>query len=148
VRKSSFNNLYQIAEKRLKKFVETGTTTIEAKSGYGLDTINEIKILKVIQKLRKENKLGLDIIPTFLGAHAVPKGVSKKEYIKSICFEMIPKIAKENLAEFIDVFCEVNYFDAEETGMIFEHGARFGLIPKIHTDQFNSIGGVGDCSQA
>ena len=142
VRKSSFNHLYQIAEKRLKKFVETGTTTIEAKSGYGLDTANEIKILKVIKKLKQENKLELDIIPTFLGAHAVPKGVSKKEYIKSICFEMIPKIAKENLAEFIDVFCEVNYFDAEETDIIFEHGARFGLIPKIHTDQFNSIGGV------
>lgn len=142
VRKSSFNNLYRIAEKRLKKFVETGTTTIEAKSGYGLDATNEIKILKIIQKLRKENKLGLDIIPTFLGAHAVPKGISKKEYIKSICYEMIPKIAEENLAEFIDVFCEVNYFDADETSIIFEQGARFGLIPKIHTDQFNSIGGV------
>ncbi len=143
VRKSSFNNLYQIAEKRLKKFIETGTTTIEAKSGYGLDTANEIKILKVINKLKKENKFGLDIIPTFLGAHAVPKGVTKKAYIESICFDMIPKIAKQNLAEFIDVFCEVNYFDSEETNMIFEQGVKFGLIPKIHTDQFNSIGGVG-----
>lgn len=142
VRKSSFNNLYEIAEKRLKKFIETGTTTIEAKSGYGLNTENEIKILRVINKLKKENKFGLDIIPTFLGAHAVPHGVSKKEYIKSICKDMIPKIANENLAEFIDVFCEVNYFDAEDTGKIFEQGVKFGLIPKIHTDQFNSIGGV------
>lgn len=143
VRKSSFDNLYQIAEKRLKKFIETGTTTIEAKSGYGLNTANEIKILKVIQKLRKENKFGLDIIPTFLGAHALPHGVSKKEYIDAICFDMIPKIAKQNLAEFIDVFCEVNYFDANETAKIFEQGVKYGLIPKIHTDQFNSIGGIG-----
>lgn len=143
VRKSSLNNLFEISEKRLKKFIETGTTTIEAKSGYGLDTANEIKILKVVSKLKKENKFGLDIIPTFLGAHAVPTGVSKKEYIKSICFDMIPKIAKENLAEFIDVFCEVNYFDAEDTNKIFEQGVKYGLIPKIHTDQFNSIGGVG-----
>ncbi|MBS1514957.1 MAG: imidazolonepropionase [Bacteroidetes bacterium] len=141
VRKSSFNNLYKIAEKRLSKFIETGTTTIEVKSGYGLDTENEIKILRVIKELKK-NKFGLDIIPTFLGAHAVPKGATKKQYIESICYEMIPKIAKEKLAEFIDVFCEVNYFDKEDTARIFSEGIKFGMIPKIHTDQFNSIGGV------
>lgn len=142
VRKSSFNNLYKIAEKRLSKFIETGTTTIEVKSGYGLDTENEIKILRVIKELKK-NKFGLDIIPTFLGAHTVPKGTTKKQYIESICYEMIPKIAKEKLAEFIDVFCEVNYFDKEDTARIFSEGIKFGMIPKIHTDQFNSIGGVG-----
>jgi len=141
VRKASEERLFEIGEKRLTKFLETGTTTIEAKSGYGLDVKNEIKLLKVINALKK-NKFGLDIIPTFLGAHAVPKGVSKKDYMESICIEMIPLIAKENLAEFIDVFCEVNYFTAEETAAIFEVGVKFGLIPKVHTDQFNSIGGV------
>lgn len=141
VRKASMNKLHDLGEKRLVKFLETGTTTIEAKSGYGLDVKNEIKLLKVINEL-KGNKFGLDIIPTFLGAHAVPKGVSKEDYINSICFEMIPLVAKENLAEFIDVFCEVNYFTAEDTAKIFDTGTKFGLIPKLHTDQFNSIGGV------
>jgi len=142
VRKASVNTLFELGEKRLSKFIETGTTTIEAKSGYGLDTANEIKLLRVINKLKKENKYGLDIVPTFLGAHSVPPYVTKEEYIKSICNEMIPKIANENLAEFIDVFCEVNYFDKDETDLIFYEGAKQGLIPKIHTDQFNSIGGV------
>lgn len=141
VRKASADRLFEIGEKRLTKFLETGTTTIEAKSGYGLDVKNEIKLLRVINKL-KSNKFGLDIVPTFLGAHAVPRGISKKSYIESVCFEMIPLAVKENLAEFIDVFCEENYFTAQETANIFDAGTKFGLIPKLHTDQFNSIGGV------
>ena len=143
VRKSSENNLFALGEKRLEKFFETGTTTIESKSGYGLDTKNELKLLRVINKLKKENKYGLDIIPTFLGAHSVPPNISKKDYIKSIISEMLPVVAKENLAEFIDVFCEVNYFNAEETDFIFSEGAKYGLAAKLHSDQFNSIGGVG-----
>jgi len=142
VRKSSPADLFLLGEKRLAKFIETGTTTIESKSGYGLDTKNEIKLLRVINKLKKENKYGLDIIPTFLGAHSLPNGVSKKDYMQQICNEMLPIVSKENLAEFIDVFCEVNYFDAQETDLILCEGAKYELAAKLHTDQFNSIGGV------
>lgn len=142
VRNSTKNELLVLAEKRLKNFLKYGTTTLEAKSGYGLDLKNEIKMLEVINKLNEKNKYGLNILPTFLGAHSVPKNMNKKEYIELICFEMIPFIAKRKLAKFIDVFCELNYFDANESESILKLGAKFGLIPRIHTDQFNSIGGV------
>lgn len=142
VRKATKNELLALAEKRLKNFLKYGTTTLEAKSGYGLDLKNEIKMLEVINKLNEKNKYGLNILPTFLGAHSVPKNMNKKEYIELICFEMIPLIAKRKLAKFIDVFCELNYFDANESESILNLGAKFGLIPRIHTDQFNSIGGV------
>lgn len=142
VRNSSVDELTKLSEKRLANFLRYGTTTLEAKSGYGLDVKNELKILEVINKLNLNNKFGLDIIPTFLGAHSIPKEMKKKDYIEQICYEMIPEIAKRNLAKFIDVFCEVNYFDAEETENILSLGKKFGLIPRLHTDQFNSIGGV------
>lgn len=142
VRKTSADKLKEISEKRLNNFVKAGTTTIEAKSGYGLDTRNEIKMLEVINRIGCENRFGLDIFPTFLGAHAVPPGYSKKEYIDLICYDMIPKIAQRRLAVFIDVFCEKNYFSPAETDRILSTGVKFGLIPKLHTDQFNSIGGV------
>jgi len=142
VRNSSKDELVKLSEKRLLNFLKYGTTTLEAKSGYGLDVKNEIKMLEVINKLNEFNRYGLNIIPTFLGAHSIPKEMSKKEYIDLICFEMIPIIAKRKLAKFIDVFCEVNYFDAKETESILKLGAKFGLIPRLHTDQFNSIGGV------
>jgi imidazolonepropionase len=142
VRKSTKEELKSISSKRLEYFVQYGTTTIEGKSGYGLDTNNEIKMLDVINELAKDNEFGLDIFPTFLGAHSIPKGVSKKEYIDLICYDMIPKISEGKKAVFIDVFCEKGYFTADETDRIFSEGVRFGLIPKLHTDQFNSIGGV------
>jgi imidazolonepropionase len=142
VRNATKNELYILAEKRLLNFLKYGTTTIEAKSGYGLDVKNEIKMLEVIKRLNDKNKYGLSILPTFLGAHSVPKEMNKKDYIELICFEMIPKIAKRKLAKFIDVFCEINYFDARETESILKLGVKFGLIPRIHTDQFNSIGGI------
>jgi imidazolonepropionase len=142
VRKTSADKLKEISEKRLNNFIKAGTTTLEAKSGYGLDTKNEIKMLEVINRIGNENLFGLDIYPTFLGAHAVPPEFSKKEYIDLICYDMIPKIAQKRLAVFIDVFCEKNYFSPEETAGILKTGVQFGLIPKVHTDQFNSIGGV------
>lgn len=142
VRNSTKNELFVLAEKRLLNFLKYGTTTLEAKSGYGLDLKNEIRMLEVINKLNEKNKYGLNIVPTFLGAHSIPKEMNKKDYIELICFEMIPLVAKRKLAKFIDVFCEVNYFDAKETESILSLGARFGLIPRIHTDQFNSIGGI------
>lgn len=142
VRSATREELFRLSEKRLGNFLRYGTTTLEAKSGYGLDLKNEIKMLEVIGKLNLKNRYGINIIPTFLGAHSVPKDMSKKDYIDLICFEMIPQVAKKKLAKFIDVFCEKNYFDAAETESILSLGAKFGLIPRIHTDQFNSIGGV------
>jgi imidazolonepropionase len=142
VRNSTKEELFKLSEKRLGNFLRYGTTTLEAKSGYGLDLKNEIKMLEVINKLNEKNKFGISIVPTFLGAHSIPKEMSKKDYIDLICFEMIPQIAKKKLAKFIDVFCEVNYFDASETESILSLGAKFGLVPRLHTDQFNSIGGV------
>ncbi|MDZ4713738.1 MAG: imidazolonepropionase [bacterium] len=134
--------LKEISEKRLEKFVKCGTTTIEGKSGYGLDTGNEIKILEIMNELNVENKYHLDIVPTFLGAHSIPPGKSKKDYIQEICNNLIPIITKSKLSEFIDVFIEENYFDKNDTDYIFSTGRKFGMTPKLHTDQFTSIGGI------
>ena len=142
VRKTSKQKLLKISEERLINFLMYGTTTIEGKSGYGLDTRNEIKMLEVLNELNRKNKYGLDILPTFLGAHSIPYGISKKDYIDLVCYDMIPLIAKRKLAVFIDVFCEKGYFTAKESLKILSTGAKFGLIPKLHTDQFNSINGV------
>jgi imidazolonepropionase len=142
VRKSSKSELKKISEKRLYNFIRHGTTTLEAKSGYGLDTKTEIKMLEVINELSRENKYGADILPTFLGAHSIPAGVSKKDYVDTVCYDMLPKAAKRKLAKFIDIFCEKGYFDKGDTERILSAGASYGLIPKVHTDQFYSIGGV------
>lgn len=142
VRNTSEKKLRQVAEKKLEKFVRYGTTTVEGKSGYGLDKKNEIKILKIMKDLNKKNKYGLDIIPTFLGAHSVPEGKSKPEYVCEICELMIPEIAFKKLAGFTDIFIEENYFDAEDADKIFSKSLEYGLIPKLHTDQFKSIGGI------
>ena len=142
VRKTSKKDLKKAALVRLQKFVNYGTTTVEGKSGYGLDLSNEIKLLEVMNELNKKNKFGLDIIPTFLGAHSVPKGKSKEDYITEICVKMIPAVAKKKLAGFIDIFIEKNYFDKDDADNILSLGKIFGLIPKLHTDQFNSIGGT------
>jgi len=132
----------KISEIRLNNFIKYGTTTLEAKSGYGLNFENEIKILEVINELNNSNKFKIDILPTFLGAHSIPPELSKKEYINLICYQMIPYIGKKQLAKFIDVFCEKGYFDANETERILNEGKKFGMIPKIHSDQFYSIGGL------
>ncbi|MCB0727614.1 MAG: imidazolonepropionase [Ignavibacteriae bacterium] len=134
--------LKEQAEDRLEKFVKYGTTTLEGKSGYGLDLGNEIKTLEIMKELNEENRYSLDIVSTFLGAHSVPPGIKKSDYVKEISHNMIPIIAKENLATFIDIFIEKNYFDTEDADLIFTMGKRFGLIPKLHTDQFNSVGGT------
>lgn len=142
VRNTSKINLKEIASKRLRKFVRYGTTTIEGKSGYGLDIGSEIKILEILNELNEENEFNLDIIPTFLGAHSIPTEKTKSEYITEICINMIPLVAKRKLAKFIDIFVEEKYFDEKDAEKIFSIGDRFGLIPKLHTDQFNSIGGI------
>ena len=134
--------LFEDAAKRLKELIKNGTGAIEIKSGYGLTLESELKILRVIKKL-KENFL-LPIKATFLGAHAIPNEYKEKrsEYIQLIINKMIPEIAKEKLADYIDVFCEKGYFTTTETDLILKAGIKYGLIPKIHVNQFNSIGGV------
>ena len=134
--------LFEDASKRLKKLIKNGTGAIEIKSGYGLTLESELKILRVIKKL-KEN-FSLPIKATFLGAHAIPNEYKEKraEYIQLIIDKMIPEIAKEKLADYIDVFCEKGYFTSIETDQILKAGRKYGLIPKIHVNQFNSIGGI------
>ena len=134
--------LYEDAEIRLKEVIKNGTGAIEIKSGYGLTLESELKILRVIKKL-KEN-FSLPIKATFLGAHAIPNKYKEKraEYIQLIIEKMIPEIAKEKLADYIDVFCEKGYFTTTETNQILKAGRKYGLIPKIHVNQFNSIGGI------
>ncbi|MCC6722275.1 MAG: imidazolonepropionase, partial [Bacteroidia bacterium] len=133
-----FNQSYQ----RLKKAIEFGTGAIEIKSGYGLSFDNEMKMLRVANRLKLQSPIPVKI--TFLGAHAFPAKYkyNHEEYIKIITEEMIPVVAKENLADYIDVFCELNYFSTVEMETILETGWKYGLKPKVHVNQFNSIGGI------
>lgn len=134
--------LYNDAAKRLEELIKSGTGSIEIKSGYGLTLNSELKILHVIKRL-KEN-FPLPIKATFLGAHAIPDIYKEKRaaYIQLIIDEMLPEIAKQKLADFIDVFCEKGYYTVEETDQILKAGIKYGLVPKIHVNQFNSIGGI------
>ena len=134
--------LYEESEKRLVEVMKMGTGAIEIKSGYGLSVESEIKMLRVIKKL--SDNYPIKIKATFLGAHAFPEIYKNNQqgYIDLIINEMIPKIASENLAEYIDVFCETGYFSVAETDAILKAGIAHGLIPKIHVNQFNSIGGI------
>ena len=139
---TSEEDLYNQSKNRLEEVIKLGTGAIEIKSGYGLSVEGEIKMLRVIKKL-KEN-YPIEIKTTFLGAHAFPIEFKNNHqgYIDLIINEMIPAIANENLADFIDVFCESGYFSVSETEQIMEAGNKFGLISKIHVNQFNAIGGV------
>lgn len=140
--KLSENALFEEASKRLNQAVSLGTGAIEIKSGYGLDVENEIKMLKVIDRLKSISTI--PIKRTLLAAHAIPIKYknNKSKYIKIITDELIPKVTEENLADYIDVFCEKDYFSVSDTDKILNCGVKHGLIPKIHTNQFNIIGGV------
>ena len=134
--------LYQQSLQRLEQVIKMGTGAIEIKSGYGLTPESEIKMLRVAKKLQKAHPILIKT--TFLGAHALPAEFKDKKqaYINQICNEMLPKIAEENLADFIDIFCEQGYFDIHDTEQVLEAGKKYGLRGKIHVNQFNSIGGV------
>jgi imidazolonepropionase len=139
---TSEDELYNQSKVRLEEVMKLGTGAVEIKSGYGLSVEGELKMLRVIQKLK--SNYPITIKATFLGAHAFPLEYKEnhKGYIDLIINEMIPIIAKEQLADFIDVFCELGYFSVEETEKIMATGIQFGLIPKIHVNQFNAIGGI------
>lgn len=141
-RETSEEELVKQAKRRLDSFLQHGVTTVEAKSGYGLDLGNELKQLRVVKTLNEEHPA--DIIPTFMGAHAVPSEFKgrENEYVDLIVNEMIPAVAKERLAVFNDVFCEVGVFTPEQSERILEAGKEYGLIPKIHADEIEPYGGA------
>ena len=140
LRAVSEQELYDSVYNNIKPFINFGTTTIEAKSGYGLTLKDEIKSLETIKKINKE--LEIDIVPTFLGAHSIPPEFlnNRKDYINLICNEMIPEIAKNNLAVFCDVFCEEGYFSISESEKILNVAKSYGMIPKVHADEFKYFG--------
>ncbi|TDE02733.1 imidazolonepropionase [Flavobacterium sandaracinum] len=139
---TSEKELYDQSKVRLEEVMRLGTGAVEIKSGYGLTVEGELKMLRVIQRLAQNYPI--TIKATFLGAHAFPSEFKENHqgYIDLIINEMLPAIAEEKLAEFIDVFCETGYFTVAETQQIMKAGIKFGLKPKIHVNQFNSIGGI------
>ncbi len=140
----SENELFERSLARLEEAQSLGTAAIEIKSGYGLTVESELKMLRVIRRLKEKMGEKMCIKATFLGAHAVPTVFkeNRKAYISLIINEMLPKIAAEGLADYVDVFCEKIAFSADETDEILRGAARFGLRPKIHTNQFNSMKGI------
>ena len=138
----SFEKLYDDANHRLANLIKQGTGAIEIKSGYGLTFDSELKMLRVIKKLKQNFQI--PIKATFLGAHAYPAEYkhNKSAYINLLINDLLPIIAQEKLADFIDVFCETNYFSVADTEKIIQAGKSFGLPAKIHVNQFTSIGGL------
>lgn len=136
------DELFNLAWKRLEEVSRMGTGAIEIKSGYGLTVEGELKMLRVIKKLKERSKLSIKA--TFLGAHTYPLEYKENHrgYMDSILNEMLPVIAAEKLADYIDVFCETGFFSPEETEMICRAGMSYGLKPKLHVNQLNSIGGI------
>jgi imidazolonepropionase len=139
---TSEDELYESALLRLKEMRAMGTGALEIKSGYGLSVAGELKMLRVIKRLKKTQNI--PIKATFLGAHAIPKEYKKNRegYLQLIEDEMLPRIAAEELADYIDVFCEKGFFDTTETKRILEAGKRYGLRPKVHANQLKNSGGV------
>jgi len=142
LRNSDYNELKQRVIHRMNDFLKLGTTTIEAKSGYGLDLDNELKSLAILDEVNSEHLV--DIIPTFMGAHAVPKEYNNKfdDYVDHLCKVIIPAVAKQGIAKYNDVFCEEGYFDIHQSEKILSTGLNLGLLPRIHTDEFKNIGGA------
>jgi imidazolonepropionase len=137
---TSEDRLLELAIPRAWEIIRSGTGAVEIKSGYGLTLKDEIKMLKVARRLAKETPLRVKT--TFLGAHAVPSGVRKDDYIKLVIEEMIPAISEQGLADYIDVFCEDGFFTPDETEKIVEAGKRVNMKPKIHANQLGRSGGV------
>ncbi|MFW0738193.1 imidazolonepropionase [Flavobacterium sp. T12S277] len=139
---TSEEEIYEQSKLRLEEVMHLGTGAVEIKSGYGLTIEGELKMLRVIQKLAQNYPIAIKA--TFLGAHAFPLHYkeNKAGYIDEIITKMLPEIAQNKLADYVDAFCETGYFSVEETEKIMEAGIQYGLKPKIHVNQFNSIGGI------
>ncbi len=140
-RAATEDELCDKARAALDEMLRLGVTTVEAKSGYGLDLETELRQLRAIRRLNEEHPV--DLAATFLGAHAVPEEYKqdREGYIQFLCDKVIPEVAAEGLAEFCDVFCETGVFSAEESRRILEAGKKHGLVPKIHADEIDPIGG-------
>lgn len=137
---TSEDELYRQAMCRLNEVIRKGTGCIEIKSGYGLNIDDELKMLRVIQRMKETSKA--KIVSTFLGAHAVARGMSQADYVRLIINEMIPEVGRQHLADFIDVFCDRGFFTPDETSRMLEAAAAWGMRPKIHADELASSGGV------
>jgi imidazolonepropionase len=141
-RGANLKELYRTARDRLDRMLRMGTTTVEAKSGYGLDTTTEVRSLEVVAKLNEDH--AIDLIPTFLGAHAIPPeyGVDSEGYVNLVIDEMLPQVAEGKLAEFCDVFCEKDVFSVDQSRRILNRGKELGMRPKIHADEIVPLGGT------
>ncbi len=139
---ASEEELFEAAKQRAWRMIRSGAATLEIKSGYGLTIESELKMLRVIRRLQEE--LPATIKATFLGAHAVGRAFKgrQSDYVEHVCREMIPAVAEQGVAEFVDVFCDRGFFTPEETARILECGERYGLRPKIHANELASSGGV------
>ena len=142
LRAASEDELYSQAMERVREVIGMGTGAIEIKSGYGLSTADELKMLRVVRRIRETAPV--EVRATFLGAHAVAREyISRQaEYVDLVCREMIPAVAAEGLADFVDVFCDKGFFTVDETARILEAGAKYGLRPKIHADELAASGGT------
>jgi len=141
VRAASEGELVELARPRLLRMLQEGTTTVEIKSGYGLTTEDELKMLRAIRRLSEA--LPLTVVPTFLGAHAFPPELPREEYIELVMEEMLPQVAKEGLARFCDVFCDRGFYTVDEARRILEQAKKFGLSPKLHADELADVGAAG-----
>ena len=136
----SEDELFERSLPRAQEIIQMGTGAVEIKSGYGLTVNDELKMLRVARRIGNETPL--TVKTTFLGAHAVPMEMKKEDYIKLVMEEMIPAVAEDKLADYIDVFCEQGFFSQEETERIVERGKKFGMKPRIHANQLHRSGGV------
>lgn len=139
---ASEEELYEAAAKRAWRMIRSGAATLEIKSGYGLTLESELKMLRVVRRLQQT--LPATVKATFLGAHAVGRAFKgrQSDYVRHVCEDMIPAVAEQGIAEFVDVFCDRGFFTPEETAQILECGSRYGLRPKIHANELASSGGV------
>lgn len=139
---ASEEELFEAARSRAWRMIRTGAATLEIKSGYGLTTEDELKMLRVVARLQRE--LPATVKATFLGAHAVGRAFAgrQSDYVAHVCEEMIPAVAEQGVAEFVDVFCDRGFFTPDETARILECGRKYGLRPKIHANELASSGGV------
>ena len=136
----SEDDLYRSAMLRVDEIIRKGTGCVEIKSGYGLNTADELKMLRVIKRIKETSPL--KVKSTFLGAHAVGRGYSQPDYVDLVVNEMIPEVGKEQLADYVDVFCDEGFFTPEETERILEAASKWGMLHKIHADELASSGGV------
>jgi imidazolonepropionase len=134
------DQLYEQAMRRVREVMMKGTGCVEIKSGYGLNTEDELKMLRVIRRIKETAPI--KVVSTFLGAHAVGRQYTQDEYVRLVVEEMIPEVGREHLADYVDVFCDEGFFTPEETDRILEAGAKWGMLPKIHADELASLGGV------